>query len=121
MNAQEIEGFAQTIVGDYFYSTPEPYTQPLLKALQNGREYRSRVPWPFANQAHGAYVGPLAHLYGKMALLLDHHPYKKANGARRGYVFAQFDDMHARRRSDRLGFRWHKFRETDFKLKENDQ
>ena len=94
----------------------ESWVLPVTKDLIAGRDYHSR--FPYASQAHSAYVGPLTHLYGKMAILTSHHPYKD-NGARRGFVFAQFDDTQARRRGDRLGFRWHKFRETEFKLPES--
>lgn len=64
----------------------------------------------------GRYVGPLAHLKGKEALLQPEQPlgpaHKLDDSPR--YVHAQFSDYDARRDGVDLSHGWHRFKETDF-------
>lgn len=74
--------------------------------------------------SHGTYVGPIAHLRGKSALL-------QPCSALRDCVLAQFDDQDLTRSgkplpqlpeppADALGFGWHAFPASDFEEDRNE-
>ena len=61
------------------------------------------------------YIGPLAHLKGKRAMV-------RSAASRRGYVLVQFNDAGLTRDgkatdnlNDQLNFSWHRFHYRDFK------
>lgn len=62
---------------------------------------------------HATYVGYDSSLKGKGALIRDFP-------GNPDLIFAQFDDMAAVQSGVKLGFGWHPFYGTDFKIKEPD-
>ncbi len=101
-----------------------------MRVLRYDREpaLRRGFRWPVSVQfsrLHGVlmpaiYVGPLAHLQGKTALI------RNTGEEPEGRVLAQFDErdltrsgipVSRERMDDALGFGWHLFRRDEFEVK----
>lgn len=61
---------------------------------------------------HGTYIGDIPQLKAMTALLQD-------NNEKEGFVLAQFDDYTAQSNGVLLGWGWHSFPISDFKLEES--